>query len=107
MKTALPVSRQLSRDADSGVRFTALREQFNGAYIAANQYTLRLAEETLVAGDADLLRIGRPFIANPDLVHQLRVGGPLAEAPKEYRYGGDSTGYSDWPDMRREPVVDA
>jgi N-ethylmaleimide reductase len=98
---------QLARDTDSGVSFTALRGQFNGAYIANNQYTLRLAEETLAAGDADLFSIGRPFIANPDLVGRLRVGGPLAEAPKEYWYGGDSTGYSDWPEMHREPVADA
>ena len=91
---------QLSRETDSDVSFTALRQRFKGAYIANNQYTLSLAEKTLAAGDADLFSIGRPFIANPDLVERLRVGAPLAEAPKDYWYGGDSTGYSDWPDMR-------
>ena len=25
---------------------------------------------------------------------------PLAEAPQEYWYGGDETGYSDWPAMQ-------
>ncbi|WP_345817234.1 alkene reductase (plasmid) [Paraburkholderia sp. PREW-6R] len=94
---------QLSRETDSGVSFAALRKQFDGAYIANNQYTLELAERTLAAGDADLFSMGRPFIANPDLVDRLRVGAPLADAPKEYWYGGDSTGYSDWPDMR--PVL--
>jgi N-ethylmaleimide reductase len=98
---------QLTRETDSGVSFAALRKQFDGAYIANNQYTLELAERTLAAGDADLFSIGRPFIANPDLVDRLRVGGPLAEAPKQYWYGGDSTGYSDWPDMRAAPAVDA
>ncbi|WP_246793835.1 alkene reductase [Burkholderia perseverans] len=91
---------QLSREADGEVSFGALRRRFGGAYIANNQYTLALAEQTLAAGDADLFSIGRPFIANPDLVERLRVGAPLAEAPKQYWYGGDSTGYSDWPDRR-------
>jgi N-ethylmaleimide reductase len=89
---------QLSRDP-SGVDFVALRKRFGGAYIANNQYTLSLAEETLAAGKADMFSFGRPFIANPDLVNRMRSGAPLAEAPKEYWYGGGATGYSDWPAM--------
>ena len=89
---------QLSRDP-SGVDFVALRERFSGAYIANNQYTLKLAEETLAAGKADMFSFGRPFLANPDLVRRMRTGAPLAEAPKEYWYGGGSVGYSDWPGM--------
>ncbi|SEI42501.1 alkene reductase [Pseudomonas sp. NFR16] len=90
---------QQSREEVSDVSFAALRRAFRGAYIANNQYTLDLAEQTLAAGDADLFSIGRPFIANPDLVARLASGAPLAEAPKAYWYGGDSTGYSDWPTM--------
>lgn len=93
---------QQTRDAD-GVDFAALRKRFKGAYIANNQYTLKLAEEVLERGDADLFSMGRPFIANPDLVDRLRTGAPLAEAPKEYWYGGGSVGYSDWPTMRGNP----
>ncbi|MBB4155742.1 N-ethylmaleimide reductase [Sphingomonas jinjuensis] len=88
---------QQTRDAPDGVDFAALRKRFDGAYIANNQYTLDLAEQVLEAGDADLFSMGRPFIANPDLVDRLRIGAPLAEAPKEYWYGGGSVGYSDWP----------
>ncbi len=51
-------------------------------------------------GNADLISFGRPFIANPDLVDRLRTGAPLADAPKQYWYGGDATGYSDWPGMQ-------
>lgn len=90
---------QQSREEVNGVSFAALRQAFRGAYIANNQYTLDLAEQTLAAGDADLFSIGRPFIANPYLVARLASGAPLAEAPKAYWYGGDSTGYSDWPAM--------
>lgn len=90
---------QTSRDEVIGVDFAELRRRFNGAYVGNNQYTLDLAEQTLAAGKADLFSIGRPFIANPDLIYRLGSGAPLAEAPKEYWYGGDSTGYSDWPIM--------
>jgi N-ethylmaleimide reductase len=90
---------QLSREASDGVSFAALRQRFSGAYIANNQYTLDLAEQTLATGDADLFSIGRPFIANPDLTERLRRGAPLADAPKQYWYGGDATGYADWPAM--------
>lgn len=91
---------QMNREETGGVSFAALRRRFKGTYIANNQYTLALATETLSNGDADLFSIGRPFIANPDLVHRLRTGAALADAPKEYWYGGDATGYSDWPAIR-------
>lgn len=88
---------QFSREVANGVSFAELRQRFNRAYIADNQYTLELAEHTFAAGHADLFSIGHPFIANPDLIQRLANGAPLADAPKLYWYGGDSTGYSDWP----------
>jgi len=91
---------QMSREESGGMSFEQLRKRFRGAYIANNQYTLALAELAVSQGNTDLVSLGRPFIANPDLVDRLRAGAPLAEAPKEYWYGGDATGYSDWPGMR-------
>ncbi len=91
---------QMSRDAN-GIDYPALRRRFTGAYIANNNYTLDLANETIAKGDADMISFGRPFIANPDLVERLRNGSPLADAPKQYWYGGKQTGYSDWPTMSR------
>lgn len=90
---------QLSRAPD-GIDYLALRKRFTGAYIANNNYTEELAERTIEAGKADLISFGRPFIANPDLVERLQTGAPLADAPKQYWYGGDATGYSDWPGMK-------
>ena len=89
---------QMSRDPN-GIDYPALRTLFSGAYIANNNYGKDLAEQTLAAGNADLISFGRPFIANPDLVSRMRTGAPLAEAPKQYWYGGNSVGYSDWPGM--------
>ena len=90
---------QQTREVTDDIDFPALRKRFSGAYIANNQYTLQLAEKVLAAGDADLFSFGRPFLANPDFVDRLRTGAPLAEAPKQYWYGGGSVGYSDWPGM--------
>ncbi len=97
---------QQTREVPDGVDFPALRRRFSGAYIANNQYTLELAEQVLAQGDADLFSFGRPFIANPDLVSRLGSGAPLAEAPKPYWYGGSSVGYSDWPGMNGQVVID-
>ena len=94
---------QMSREAD-GIDYHALRKRFTGAYIANNNYTLDLADKTLADGNADMISFGRPYIANPDLVDRLRTGAPLAEAPKRYWYGGDATGYSDWPGMNGQVV---
>ncbi len=90
---------QQTRDVPDGVDFLDLRRRFNGAYIGNNQITLDLAEKELAEGRADLFSFGRPYLANPDLVGRLTSGAPLAEAPKQYWYGGGATGYSDWPGM--------
>ncbi len=69
----------------------------SGAPISATTRTpLDLAEKELAEGRADLFSFGRPYLANPDLVGRLASGAPLAEAPKQYWYGGGATGYSDW-----------
>ncbi|WP_267426547.1 alkene reductase [Methylobacterium sp. GC_Met_2] len=90
---------QQTRAVPDGVDFLDLRRRFEGAYIGNNQNTLELAEKELAEGRADLFSFGRPYLANPDLVGRLASGAPLAEAPKQYWYGGGATGYSDWPGM--------
>ncbi len=90
---------QQSRSGGDGMDFHNLRERFKGAFIDNNQLTLKLAEERLAKKEADLFSFGRSFLANPDLVERLRTGAPLADAPKEYWYGGGANGYSDWPGM--------
>jgi N-ethylmaleimide reductase len=77
--------------------YASLRRRFNGAYIANNGYTRKMAEEALKAGRADLFAFGRLFIANPDLVERFRRGAPLAEPDRATFYGGDARGYTDYP----------
>jgi N-ethylmaleimide reductase len=88
-----------TRDSPDEVDFDELRGRSPGAYIANNELSVEDAERLIADGDADLVSFARAFIANPDLVERIRLGGPLADAPKQYWYGGDSTGYSDWPTL--------
>ncbi|MEV5437961.1 alkene reductase [Streptomyces sp. NPDC052682] len=52
----------------------------------------------LLAAGADLIALGRPFLANPDLVTRLRLGAPLNPVRDRYlMYVGGATGYTDYP----------
>lgn len=60
---------------------------------------LRQATRLLAEG-ADLIALGRPFLANPDLVHRLRTGAPLNPVRDRYlMYVGGETGYTDYPTL--------
>lgn len=84
------------RNISTAVNFKTLRELFNGFYIANNGYDLELALKARRDNLADLICFGRPFIANPDLVHRLETSIALTEAPRETWYGGGAAGYTDW-----------
>ena len=56
------------------------REYFHGPLIGNCGYDAGTADAAIADGSADLIAIGRPFIANPDLVERYRNGWPLAEA---------------------------
>jgi N-ethylmaleimide reductase len=57
----------------------------------------RAADDMLAAG-ADLVALGRPFLANPDLVDRLRRGAPLNPVRDRYlMYVGGADGYTDYP----------
>jgi N-ethylmaleimide reductase len=75
----------------------ALRERFSGTIIVAGRYDLKRAEYILDAGYADLVAFGRAFLANPDLAHRLANDIALAEADNTKLFGGNKSGYSDYP----------
>ncbi|MGW1593568.1 alkene reductase [Streptomyces sp. NPDC002343] len=81
----------------------ALRHLFPGTFIL-NPHTgerptgpeeLSLIEN----GTTDLISFGRLFLANPDLPHRLATGGPFTSADPSTFYGGDATGYTDYPPL--------
>lgn len=58
----------------------------------------RDAVERIVAdGVADAVTVGRPFIANPDLVTRWTRGSELTEPDPSTFYGGGAEGYTDYP----------
>ncbi|MER6239847.1 alkene reductase [Streptomyces clavifer] len=86
--------------------FARLREIWPGSLIAnpvlpADQIPAdggREAAERLLDVGADLIALGRPFLANPDLVERLRTGAPVNAVRARYAmYTGGPTGYTDYP----------
>lgn len=76
-----------------------LRAAFDGPFILAGGLTKASAEQALSEGLADLAAMGRPFIANPDLVERLRQDAPLnAPAPDTF-YTPGAKGYTDYPTL--------
>ncbi len=79
------------------VDYRALRDSFEGIYIANNAYDKARAQNALVNGDCDLVAFGIPFLANPDLVYRYQHDLPLNEANEATFFGGDEHGYTDYP----------
>lgn len=77
--------------------YRVLRDAYNGIYIANNGYDKARAEAAISNGDCDLVAFGIPFLANPDLVHRFQNDLKLNEADQNTFYGGDETGYTDYP----------
>ncbi|MFD0365537.1 alkene reductase [Nocardia sp. GCM10030253] len=58
----------------------------------------RSAAERLLAAGADLISLGRAFLANPDLVERLRTGAALNPVRDAHlMYVGGAEGYTDYP----------
>ncbi|MFG2141974.1 alkene reductase [Streptomyces sp. NPDC048650] len=78
-----------------------LREHFTGTFVLnpANDGRPTGIEDLglIEDGSADLLAFGRQFLANPDLPRRLALGGPFNTPERESFYGGDDTGYLDYP----------
>ncbi|MFF7044756.1 alkene reductase [Streptomyces massasporeus] len=97
-------------DPDTEV-FRSVRAAWPGVLIGnpvLSEFTtreVRGASEALLAAGADLIALGRPFLANPDLVARLRLGAPLNEMRDRYfMYVGGATGYTDYPALDDQPA---
>lgn len=83
-----------------GFDFHALRKEFNGAWMVNNGYNLKMAEEAVSSGYADLVAFGKLYIANPDLVARFKHHAPLNQPDPKTFYGGDGKGYTDYPYLK-------
>jgi N-ethylmaleimide reductase len=84
---------------DEAFDWRALRSAFGGPYVANGGYDRARAAAAIMAGDADLISFGAPFIANPDLVHRFRAGAQLGAGDRATYYTGGSRGYTDYPTL--------
>jgi N-ethylmaleimide reductase len=84
--------------------FRHFRPIFKGTLIANVQMDALRGNRLIGAGLADLIAIGRPFIANPDLVERLKTGAPLAEPDWMTVYASGPRGYSDYPALQPATV---
>ncbi len=87
----------LNNAGDPKVLLKAIRARVKGNLIAAGGYTRETAQAALDDGSVQMVAFGRPFIGNPDFVHRIRAGIPLAEANPDLFYTPGPEGYSDYP----------
>jgi len=73
------------------------RNEFHGKLILSGGYDAAHAESDLAAGKCDLIAVGRPFLANPDLVTRWKSGIALNEPDMNTFYMPGPKGYTDYP----------
>jgi N-ethylmaleimide reductase len=80
------------------------REAFTGTLIASNGFVQQWSFAEMAAliddGKADLVAIGRRYLANPDLDERIRSGAELNEGDDATYYGGGAEGYTDYPALQ-------
>ena len=75
----------------------ALRSAFKGTLILSGGYDAARAESDLAAGKCNLVAVGRPFLANPDLVARWKNGAALNAPDPNTFYTPGAKGYIDYP----------
>lgn len=78
---------------------TDLRAAFDGPFILAGGLDKASADQALSEGRADLIAMGRAFLANPDLVARMRQGAPLNAPDPQTFYTPGEKGYTDYPTL--------
>lgn len=82
-----------------------LRERFDGAFLINSGFGLVTTREEAMAlvtdGHGDAVVVGRPAIANPDLLRRWLEDLPLNEADPNTFYGDSALGYTDYPALAR------
>lgn len=78
-----------------------LRTRFGGTFLLNSGFGVITTREEALAivtdGHADAVVVGRPAIANPDLVRRWREGLPTNEPDPATYYTEDAKGYTDYP----------
>ncbi len=73
------------------------RNVFKGKLILSGGYDAERAESDLAARKCDLIAVGKPFLANPDLVYRWKTGAALNVVDMNTFYTPGAKGYTDYP----------
>jgi N-ethylmaleimide reductase len=73
------------------------RKTFKGTLILSGGYDAARAESDLASGRADLIAVGKSFLANPDLVERWQSKAPLNPPDPSTFYTPGPKGYTDYP----------
>jgi N-ethylmaleimide reductase len=75
------------------------RKTFKRTLILSGGYDAARAEADLKAGKADLIAVGRPFLANPDLIERWKEGAAENAPDMATFYTPGPKGYTDYPSL--------
>jgi N-ethylmaleimide reductase len=76
------------------------RKEFKRILILSGGYIAASAERDLADGKCDLVAVGRPFLANPDLVARWRTGAVENTPDMSTFYTSGPQGYTDYPVLK-------
>jgi N-ethylmaleimide reductase len=75
------------------------RKAFKRTLILSGGYDAASAERDLAAGKCDLIAVGRPILANPDLVERWKTGAAVNAPDVATFYMPGPKGYTDYPTL--------
>lgn len=77
----------------------AMKAAFAGSLILCGNFNAETAATALTEGRSDLIAMGRPWIANPDLMTRIERGAPLNDPDPNTFYTPGEQGYTDYPTL--------
>jgi N-ethylmaleimide reductase len=75
------------------------RNVFKRTLILSGGYDAERAESDLAAGKGDLIAVGKPLLANPDLIERWQTGAPTNVPDPSTFYAPGPKGYTDYPTL--------
>lgn len=77
------------------------RQLFKRTLILSGGYDAKRAENDLKSGKCDLIAVGRPFLANPDLLERWKNNLPVNTPDMATFYTPGPKGYTDYPILKK------
>jgi N-ethylmaleimide reductase len=91
--------------AEDAIPTSYFRSIYSGKMIVAGGLSFEAAERAVLEEVADLVGFGKAFMANPDLPVRYINGASIREPERAHYYGGDETGYTDYPSCLDEEYL--